>query len=160
RECDRTTFRAARSDRQDDARDPRRRDGRGIDDWLMAQREVRDGRLAHEGPTTASRIMEPNRSHIGRRAGLSGMTMRSVLAHENRPDEDVLDEVYGRFAQSDPFLPVTHFIDHATMGAEALVGLGMGGRVEKWISRHRVRPYKAPTQGNFDPLNWKAVLGR
>src|SRR5262245_66445672 len=30
-----------------------------------------------------------------------------------------LDEVYGRFAQSDPFLPITHFIDHATMGPEA-----------------------------------------
>src|SRR5215813_12208644 len=50
--------------------------------------------------------MELSRSHIGRPAGLSGMTMRSVLAHENRPDEDVLDEVYGRFARSDPFLPI------------------------------------------------------
>jgi hypothetical protein len=89
-----------------------------------------------------------------------GSRLHTILAHENRPDEDVLDEVYGRFAQSDPFLPITHFNDHATMGPEALVGLGMGGRVEKWISRHRVRPYKAPTKGNFDPLNWKAALGK
>src|SRR5262244_2697894 len=89
-----------------------------------------------------------------------GSRLHSVLAHENRPDEDVLDEVYGRFAQSDPFLPITHFIDHATMGPEALVGLGMGAKVERWISRHRVRPYKAPTTSNFDPLHWKAALGR
>src|SRR5262245_16929154 len=86
--------------------------------------------------------------------------VHNILAHQNRPDEDVLDEVYGRFAQSNPFLPITHFIDHATMGPEALVGLGMGGKVAMWISRHRVRPYQAPTKGNFDPLNWKAALGR
>src|SRR5215510_4661248 len=86
--------------------------------------------------------------------------VHDILGEKNRPDEDVLDEVYGRFAQSDPFLPITHFIDHATMGPEALVGLGMGGSVEKWISRHRVRPYKAPTSGNFNPLNWRTALGR
>src|SRR5262249_54992790 len=86
--------------------------------------------------------------------------VHDILGEKNRPDEDVLDEVYGRFAHSDPFLPITHFIDHATMGPEALVALGMGGSVEKWISRHRVRPYKAPTKGNFDPLNWTAALGR
>ena len=60
-----------------------------------------------------------------------GPRSHNILAHENRPDEDVLDAVYERFAQSDPFRPITHFIDHATMGPEALVGLGMGAKVER-----------------------------
>jgi len=67
-----------------------------------------------------------------------------IPVEKNRPDEDVLDEVYLRFAQSDPFLPIIHCVDHATMGPEALVDLGSGGKVEKWISRHRVRLYKPP----------------
>src|SRR5262245_44996033 len=83
-----------------------------------------------------------------------------ILVEKDRPDEDVLDEVYLRFAQSDPFLPIIHFVDHATMGPEALVGLGVGGKVEKWISRHRVRPYKPPTTGNFRPSAWQTILGR
>src|SRR5215475_165727 len=83
-----------------------------------------------------------------------------ILVEKNRPDEDVLDEVYLRFAQSDPFLPITHFVDHATMGPEALVGLGLGGKVERWISRHRVRPYKPPSTGNFRPSAWQTFLGR
>jgi len=83
-----------------------------------------------------------------------------ILVEKNRPDEDVLDEVNLRFAQSDPFLPIVHFVDHATMGPEALVGLGLGGKVEKWISRHRVRPYKPPTTGNFHPSAWQTFLGR
>jgi len=37
-----------------------------------------------------------------------GPRVHNILAHENRADEDVLDEVYERFAQSDPFLPITH----------------------------------------------------
>jgi hypothetical protein len=82
------------------------------------------------------------------------------LVDKNRPDEDVLDAVYRRFADSDPFLPITHFIDHATMGPEALVGLGLGAKVESWISRHHVRPYVAPTTGKFDPATWRTALGR
>jgi hypothetical protein len=83
-----------------------------------------------------------------------------ILVEKNRPDEDVLDEVYLRFAQSDPFLPIIHFVDHVTMGPEALVGLGLGGKVEKWVSRHRVRPYKPPTTGNFRASAWQTFLGR
>jgi len=83
-----------------------------------------------------------------------------ILVEKNRPDEDVLDEVYLLFAESDPFLPIIHFVDHATMGPEALVGLGLGGKVEKWISRHRVRPYKRQSTGNFRPSAWTTFLGR
>jgi hypothetical protein len=79
-----------------------------------------------------------------------GPRFHNILAHENRPDEDVLDEVYERFAQSDPFLPITHFIDHATMGPEALVGLGMGAKVEMWISRHETAKHRG------DPLKQQA----
>src|SRR5215468_227809 len=58
-----------------------------------------------------------------------------ILVEKNRPDEDVLDEVYLRFPQSDPFLPIIHFVDHAFMGPEALVGLGLVGR---WRSGYPV----------------------
>jgi hypothetical protein len=34
-----------------------------------------------------------------------------------RPSENILDMVCEKYAHSNPFLPVTHFIDHATMGA-------------------------------------------
>lgn len=77
-----------------------------------------------------------------------------------RPHEEVLDEVYRRHAASDPFLPITHFLDHTTMGAEALVALGLGDRVEAWASRHRVRPYDPPTTGAAIATDWPRALGR
>jgi hypothetical protein len=74
--------------------------------------------------------------------------MEKTIEHRqsvsDRPDEDLLDLVYLKYRDSDPFLPVTHFIDHSTMGSEALVALGLGYRVMDWISHHRVRPYEAP----------------
>ena len=77
-----------------------------------------------------------------------------------RPHEEVLDAVYPRYADSDPFLPITHFIDHATMGAEALVALGLGDRAEAWASRHRDRPYRAPRTGVAIASEWRRALGR
>lgn len=83
-----------------------------------------------------------------------------MLSRKDRLNEDVLDEVYQRYAGSDPFLPITGFIDHSTMGAEALVELGLGDRVQEWVLRHRVRPYQAPVTGLAIPLEWKRALGR
>lgn len=81
-------------------------------------------------------------------------------ADRERPDEEVLDEVYRKYENSNPFLPVTGFIDHSTMGAEALVALGLGDKVRRWVSRHRVRPYQAPSTGIPLPSRWKEALGR
>jgi hypothetical protein len=83
-----------------------------------------------------------------------------LLAGEQRPDEDVLDTVYTKYAHSDPFIPVIRFIDHATLGAEALVGLKLGSRVEEWSSRHKVRPYQPPVQGIAIGKQWREALGR
>jgi len=83
-----------------------------------------------------------------------------ILVQDNRPDEDVLDEVYRKYRSSHPFLPVTHFIDHSTMGAEALVALGLGHRVMDWISHHPVRAYEAPSTGISIPSAWKEAMGR
>jgi hypothetical protein len=83
-----------------------------------------------------------------------------MLAGLVRPEEDVLDDVYQKYADSHPFLPITHFIDHATMGAEALVGLGMGGHVREWISHHDVRPYEPPITGLPISSKWMQALGR
>jgi len=83
-----------------------------------------------------------------------------ILAGDNRPKENVLDDVYGKYRDSHPFLPVTHFIDHATMGAEALVALGLGHKVSDWISRHRVRRYEAPSAGVSISSAWKEAVGR
>lgn len=85
---------------------------------------------------------------------------KRILAREKRPSEEVLDGVYDKFARSNPFLPVTHFTDHATMGPEALVGLGLGSRVEQWISRHHPRPYAPPLQGVAIATYWAAAIGR
>lgn len=79
---------------------------------------------------------------------------------KQRRNESVLDEAYLVYADSDPFLPVTHFIEHATMGAEALVELGLGDRVKQWLSHHRVRPYQAPIRGIAMATDWRRALGR
>jgi len=83
-----------------------------------------------------------------------------ILVQDNRPHEDVLDEVYRKYRSSHPFLPVTHFIDHSTMGAEALVALGLGHRVMDWISHHPVRRYEAPRTGISISSAWQEALGR
>lgn len=83
-----------------------------------------------------------------------------ILVREHRPHEDVLDEVYRRYAHSNPFMPVTHFIDHATMGSEALVGLGLGDQVRRWVARHPVRRYQPATRGIPITLAWHEALGR
>jgi hypothetical protein len=88
------------------------------------------------------------------------MSPLGILVHHHRPGEDVLDEVYRRYAQSNPFLPVTHFIDHTTMGSEALVGLGLGQHLKRWIARHPVRPFDPPTRGIPITLAWHEALGR
>ena len=36
-----------------------------------------------------------------------------------------------RPAESNPFLAVVHFVDHKTIGAEALAGLGLGHEVSR-----------------------------
>lgn len=83
-----------------------------------------------------------------------------MLSVKARPSEDVLDAVYLKYAESDPFLPVTHFIDHSTMGAEALVQLGLGDKVMEWVSHHPVRPYRAPRQGLAISAQWRQALGQ
>ncbi len=82
------------------------------------------------------------------------------MLSEDRLNEDVLDEAYRKYVNSDPFLPITHFIDHATMGAEALVALGMGDKVQEWISHHRVRTYTAQQTGVAIDKDWLQALGR
>ena len=82
------------------------------------------------------------------------------LPHGRRPDESALDRVYERFASSDPFQPVTGFVDHVTMGAEALVALGLGAKVEGWASRSRARPYRPPVAGIPMSSDWPQALGR
>ncbi|HEY3818033.1 MAG TPA: hypothetical protein VGL81_12725 [Polyangiaceae bacterium] len=91
---------------------------------------------------------------------MSSIAPLGILVRDDRPDEDVLDEVYRRYAPSNPFLPVTHFIDHATMGSEALVGLGLGRQVRRWSEKHAVRPYQPPTGGVPIASAWQDALGR
>jgi hypothetical protein len=79
---------------------------------------------------------------------------------ENRPGEEILDEVYQKYADSDPFMPITHFIDHSTMGAEALIELGLGNKVRQWTARHRARPYQAQVRGLAMTTDWPEALGR
>ena len=67
-----------------------------------------------------------------------------ILVRDDRPCEDVLDEVYRKYHDTNPFMPVTHFVDHSTMGAEALVALGIGDTATRWIARHRA-PTKRPS---------------
>lgn len=76
-----------------------------------------------------------------------------------RKNEAVLDAIYQCFAPSNPILPVTGFIDHATMGAEALVALGMGEEAKPWAECQRVRPYKAPKVGADMDEAWQQWLG-
>src|SRR5690348_6470145 len=83
-----------------------------------------------------------------------------MLSRKDRSNEDVLDEVYLKYADSSPFMPITHFIDHSTMGAEALVALGLGDKVKEWISHHPVRPYQAPVTGISISSDWRNALGR
>jgi hypothetical protein len=85
---------------------------------------------------------------------------RSILAHRSRPGEDVLDEVYRNYAPSHPFVPLIRFVAHATMGAEALVGLGLGRALPVWMEGHRPRPYEAPRTGIAFPANWTQALGQ
>ncbi len=82
------------------------------------------------------------------------------LARDKRPGEAVLDRVYADFADSDPFQRHTGFIDHTVMGAEALVGLGLGEKVEGWTTRSRPRPFQAPVSGIDIDGNWQQALGR
>src|SRR5579871_3314114 len=83
-----------------------------------------------------------------------------ILVRDSRPHEEVLDPVYRKYERSHPFLPVTNFIDHSTMGPEALVGLGLGHKVMDWVSRHRVRRYEAPSTGIRIASEWKDAVGR
>lgn len=82
------------------------------------------------------------------------------LARGDRPGEAVLDKVYADFAGSDPFQPFTGFIDHTVMGAEALVGLGLGDKVEGWLAQSRPRPFRAPAAGIDIENDWQQALGR
>src|SRR6266404_2104510 len=90
----------------------------------------------------------------------SSNSANSMLFSDARPNENVLDDVYRKYRTTHPFLPVTHFIDHSTMGPEALVALGLGHRVMDWISQHPVRPYEAPSIGISIASAWKEALGR
>jgi hypothetical protein len=72
----------------------------------------------------------------------------------------VLDEVYRKYQNSHPFMPITHFVDHSTMGPEALVALGLGHKVLGWISHHRVIPYEAPNTGVSVAAAWKDAVGK
>jgi len=83
-----------------------------------------------------------------------------LLAGKERPHEDVLDEVYSKYAHSNPFLPVIHFVDHATMGAEAMVGLKLGIRVKDWIAHQKVRPYDPPMAHVDVKTQWQDILGK
>jgi hypothetical protein len=83
-----------------------------------------------------------------------------ILARTDRPCEDVLDDVYAKYHDTNPFMPVTHFVDHSTMGPEALVALGIGHTVTRWIAHHRARPYDAPVRGISIPESWREALGR
>jgi len=83
-----------------------------------------------------------------------------ILVRDDRPCEDVLDDVYRKYHDTNPFMPVTHFVDHSTMGPEALVGLGIGHTVTRWIARHRARPYEAPVIGISIPTAWREAVGR
>ncbi len=82
------------------------------------------------------------------------------LAYDERPDEVVLDRIYDKFATSDPFQPVTGFVDHVTMGAEALVALGLGAKVESWAQSSRARPYRPPVVGIPISSDWPEALGQ
>ncbi len=93
-------------------------------------------------------------------SGITEAKIAQYLAHGDRPDEAALDRVYDRFATSDPFQPVTGFVDHVTMGAEALVALGLGAKAESWASRWPVRRYQAPVAGIAISSDWPEALGR
>jgi hypothetical protein len=75
-----------------------------------------------------------------------------------RPYEGALDAIYARYEQSDPFMP-NGFIDHATMGAEALVALGLGAHVDGWLASHPVRLATLPGRGEPVEPGWEAALG-
>ena len=77
-----------------------------------------------------------------------------------RPYESVLDSVYDRLSANDPFMPMTGFIDHTTMAAEALVAIGQGGRLEAWAARARVRPLKSKPSGIAIEQRWPEAVGR
>jgi hypothetical protein len=83
-----------------------------------------------------------------------------ILAIDERPDEDVLDDVYRKYRDSHPLMPVTHFVDHSTMGPEALVALGLGHKVMEWSARHGVRAYEPPRTGVPIPSGWREAAGR
>jgi hypothetical protein len=82
------------------------------------------------------------------------------LAYDERPDEAVLDRIYDRFATSDPFQRVTGFVDHVTMGAEALVALGLGTKVESWAQRSSARAYRPSMVGIPISSDWPRALGQ
>jgi hypothetical protein len=77
----------------------------------------------------------------------------------DRPHEQVLDAVYDRLSANDPFMPLTGFIDHTTMAAEALVALGQGHRLEAWASRARARPFEPRPSGISIGTDWEQALG-
>jgi hypothetical protein len=83
-----------------------------------------------------------------------------ILPQGLRPHEDILDEVYEKYAHSDPFLPLIRFVDHATMGPEALVALGRGDKVPGWVAHHQPRPYTPPRRGRSIEHAWHEALGR
>lgn len=87
--------------------------------------------------------------------------MASARVSESpRPGEAALDAVYERLASSNPFMPVTGFVDHSTMAAEALVALGQGEHVEAWGSRARARAPIPVGTGMDLATNWQNALGR
>ena len=85
---------------------------------------------------------------------------RKDFTATERPCEHVLDAVYDRLSANDPFMPLTGFIDHTTMAAEALVALGQGHRLEAWASRARVRPLKASPSGIAIEPDWLGAIGQ
>lgn len=88
------------------------------------------------------------------------MRIAAVLVADKRPDEDILDDVYRKYRDSHPFMPVTHFVDHSTMGPEALVAMGLGGKVPAWVSHHDVRLYEPTPTGIALPSQWREAVGR
>lgn len=76
-----------------------------------------------------------------------------------RDGEETLDTVYSRYADQDPFLP-NGFVEHATMGPEAMVALGIGDRVEGWLAYHPVRAVFLPRTGEPIEARWQDALGK
>lgn len=133
--------------------------GHNVFDPAVRQKAADAGRA--QGRALASSLDWLPKPERGRASGAERFDHYTrILARDARPGEALLDGIYEQFAHSDPFLPVTHFVDHATMGPEALIGLGLGDRAPEWVARHHPRPYRAPLMGVQMASTWPSALGR